>query len=46
VALLAGVGARINGLHGRDASDPQGRNPKHRLLRRLMLPFYDCCYAN
>jgi sugar transferase (PEP-CTERM/EpsH1 system associated) len=46
VGLLAGVGARINGLHGRDASDPQGRNPKHRLLRRLMLPFYDCCYAN
>jgi sugar transferase (PEP-CTERM/EpsH1 system associated) len=46
VALLAGVPSRINGLHGRDASDPQGRNPKHRLLRRLMLPFYDCCYAN
>ncbi|MGH8854035.1 MAG: glycosyltransferase, partial [Telluria sp.] len=46
VALLAGVPARINGLHGRDAADPEGRNPKHRLLRRLMLPFYDCCYAN
>jgi sugar transferase (PEP-CTERM/EpsH1 system associated) len=46
VALLAGVPARVNGLHGRDASDPEGRNPKHRLLRRLMLPFYDCCYAN
>lgn len=46
VALLAGVPARINGLHGRDASDPEGRNPKHRLLRKLMLPFYDCCYAN
>lgn len=45
-ALLAGVPVRINGLHGRDASDPEGRNPKHRLLRRLMLPFYDCCYAN
>ncbi len=46
VALLAGVPARVNGLHGRDASDPEGRNPKHRVLRRLMLPFYDCCYAN
>jgi sugar transferase (PEP-CTERM/EpsH1 system associated) len=45
-ALLAGVPVRINGLHGRDAADPEGRNPKHRLLRRLMLPFYDCCYAN
>jgi sugar transferase (PEP-CTERM/EpsH1 system associated) len=44
--MLAGVPARVNGLHGRDASDPQGRNPKHKLLRRLMLPFYDCCYAN
>jgi sugar transferase (PEP-CTERM/EpsH1 system associated) len=46
VALLAGVPARVNGMHGRDAADPQGRNPKHKLLRRLMLPFYDCCYAN
>jgi sugar transferase (PEP-CTERM/EpsH1 system associated) len=45
-ALLAGVPVRINGLHGRDASDPQGRNPRHNLLRRLMTPFYDCCYAN
>ena len=45
-ALLAGVPIRVNGLHGRDAGDPQGRNRKHNLLRRLMLPFYDCCYAN
>jgi sugar transferase (PEP-CTERM/EpsH1 system associated) len=45
-ALAAGVPIRVNGLHGRDAADPQGRNPKHKLLRRLMLPFYDCCYAN
>jgi sugar transferase (PEP-CTERM/EpsH1 system associated) len=45
-AMLAGVPVRINGLHGRDAADPEGRNPKHKLLRRLMLPFYDCCYAN
>ncbi|MDL2353699.1 MAG: TIGR03088 family PEP-CTERM/XrtA system glycosyltransferase [Pseudomonadota bacterium] len=45
-ALLAGVPVRINGTHGRDAADPDGSNPKHRLLRRLMLPFHDCCYAN
>ncbi|MCS0590986.1 TIGR03088 family PEP-CTERM/XrtA system glycosyltransferase [Massilia norwichensis] len=46
VALLAGVPIRINGLHGRDAADPEGRNLKHNFLRRLMLPFYDHCYAN
>lgn len=45
-ALLAGVPVRVNGLHGRDAADPEGRNPKHKLLRQLMLPFYDHCYAN
>ena len=45
-ALLAGVPIRINGAHGRDAADPLGRNPRHRLLRRLMLPFYDHCYSN
>ena len=46
VALLAGVPVRIHGTHGRDAADPDGTNPKHLMLRRLMLPFYDCCYAN
>jgi sugar transferase (PEP-CTERM/EpsH1 system associated) len=46
VAALAGVPVRINGLHGRDAGDPDGRNPRHNMLRRLMLPFYDSCYAN
>lgn len=45
-ALLAGVPVRINGMHGRDASDPDGSNRKHNMLRRLMLPFYDTCYAN
>ena len=45
-AMLAGVPVRINGAHGRDHNDPQGTNKKHNLLRRLMLPFYDCCYAN
>jgi sugar transferase (PEP-CTERM/EpsH1 system associated) len=46
IALLAGVPVRINGAHGRDASDPDGTNPKHRLLRRLMIPFHDCMYGN
>jgi sugar transferase (PEP-CTERM/EpsH1 system associated) len=45
-AMLAGVPIRINGAHGRDAADPHGRNPKHNFLRRMMLPFYHCCYAN
>ena len=45
-ALLAGVPVRINGAHGRDADDPDGSNRKHNFLRKLMLPFYDCCYAN
>lgn len=45
-ALLAGVPVRINGAHGRDAADPKGLNRRHRLLRRLMTPFYDHCYAN
>jgi sugar transferase (PEP-CTERM/EpsH1 system associated) len=44
--LLAGVPVRINGSHGRDASDPDGKNRKHNLLRRMMIPFYDCCYSN
>ena len=45
-AMLAGVPIRINGAHGRDAADPHGTNRKHNALRRMMLPFYDCCYAN
>lgn len=45
-ALLAGVPVRVNGAHGREQNDPEGRNRKHNLLRRLMLPFYDVCYAN
>jgi sugar transferase (PEP-CTERM/EpsH1 system associated) len=36
VALLAGVPVRIHAEHGRDAGDPQGLNPKHNLLRRLL----------
>jgi sugar transferase (PEP-CTERM/EpsH1 system associated) len=45
-ALLAGVPVRVNGAHGREHNDPHGTNRKHNLLRRLMLPFYDVCYAN
>jgi sugar transferase (PEP-CTERM/EpsH1 system associated) len=40
------VPVRINGAHGRDAADPTGSNRKHNALRRMMVPFYDCCYAN
>jgi sugar transferase (PEP-CTERM/EpsH1 system associated) len=46
IAMLAGVPVRINGAHGRDASDPDGTNPRHRMLRRVMLPFHDCMYGN
>lgn len=37
-ALLAGVPVRLHAEHGREASDPEGRNPKHNFLRRLMTP--------
>lgn len=40
-AWAAGVPARVHAEHGRDARDPQGLNPKHNLLRRLLLPFID-----
>jgi sugar transferase (PEP-CTERM/EpsH1 system associated) len=45
-ALLAGVPVRVNGAHGRDINDPHGTNRKHNTLRRLLVPFYDACYAN
>lgn len=44
-AALAGVPVRVHGEHGRDARDPDGTNARHNLLRRLVLPFYDCYYA-
>lgn len=44
--LLAGVPVRIHGSHGREASDPEGRNPLHNRLRKWMTPFYDICYSN
>lgn len=40
-ATLAGVPVRIHAEHGRDAGDPQGKNRKHNLLRKLMVPFID-----
>ena len=39
---LAGIPVRIHAEHGRDASDPQGLNPKHNFLRRRLAPFIDC----
>lgn len=38
-AWLAGVPARIHGEHGWDVHDPDGRNPKYRLMRRVLGPF-------
>lgn len=40
-AALAGVPVRVHAEHGREATDPDGKNPKHNLLRRLMMPFVD-----
>lgn len=40
-ALLAGVKVRIHAEHGRDANDPEGKNWKHNMLRRLLTPFVD-----
>lgn len=37
-ATLAGIPVRIHAEHGRDATDPDGSNRKHNLLRRLMTP--------
>ena len=40
-AWAAGVPVRIHAEHGRDARDPQGVNPKHNLLRRLLTSVID-----
>jgi len=40
-ATLAGIPVRIHAEHGRDAGDPQGKNLKHNLLRKFMVPFVD-----
>lgn len=41
-ATLAGVPIRIHAEHGRDAADPEGKNSRHRLLRKMLTPFIDC----
>lgn len=41
-ALMAGVPVRVHAEHGRDARDPEGKNPKHNFLRRMMVPMVDC----
>lgn len=41
-AMLAGVPIRIHAEHGRDAGDPEGKNKKHNMLRRLLTPLIDC----
>lgn len=38
VARLAGVRACVHGEHGWDVYDPDGTNPRYRMLRRLMAP--------
>jgi len=38
-ARLAGVPVVIQGEHGREAADPEGRNPRRRQVRRLLSPF-------
>lgn len=38
VAWAAGVPHRLHSEHGWGADDPQGQNPRHRLLRRLCAP--------
>ena len=41
VVKLAGVHSLVHAEHGRDATDPEGKNPKYRRLRRWMAPFID-----
>lgn len=41
-AAIAGVPICVHAEHGRDLSDLHGKNRKHNLLRRLMIPFIDC----
>jgi sugar transferase (PEP-CTERM/EpsH1 system associated) len=41
VARLAGVRRVVHGERGRSASDPEGANRKHRVLRRCLDPFID-----
>jgi sugar transferase (PEP-CTERM/EpsH1 system associated) len=40
-ALFARVPVRIHGEHGWDTYDPDGRNPRYRMLRRALSPIID-----
>jgi sugar transferase (PEP-CTERM/EpsH1 system associated) len=40
-AAMAGVPIRVHAEHGRDAADPEGKNPKHNFLRRRLAPLID-----
>lgn len=40
-AAVAGVPIRVHAEHGRDAADPEGKNPKHNFLRRRLAPLID-----
>lgn len=40
-AALVNVPIRVHAEHGREASDPDGKNRKHNLLRRLLIPLID-----
>lgn len=44
-ATMAGVPVRVHAEHGRDAADPDGKNWKHKLLRRLLQPCIDSYVA-
>ncbi len=39
LGFLRRIPTRIHAEHGRDANDPEGKNPKYRLLRQLINPF-------
>jgi sugar transferase (PEP-CTERM/EpsH1 system associated) len=41
-ARLSGVPTVIHGEHGREATDPEGRNPLRRRVRRLLVPLVTC----
>lgn len=41
VVKSAGVRHLVHAEHGRDAADPEGKNPKYLRLRRWMAPFID-----
>jgi sugar transferase (PEP-CTERM/EpsH1 system associated) len=45
LACFAGVKKRIHAEHGRDAADPEGKNKRHRVLRKMIDPFISCYVA-